>query len=148
MGFELGDKYWKSTIGDGLGAVSRFTVIAGDESAAADCILRAGKRFKTPAGARVRSRYEAGRDGWWLHRWLCELGVDNVVVDSASIDRSGWASSNSGAYLMSSRIVVFVSSFLLRGYMHLWRQGCSRRRRDHNATYRQARRQCSVASKC
>lgn len=86
MGFELGDKHWKLSIGDGLGAVSRFTVAAGNQAAAADCILRAGKRFKTPASARVHSCYEAGRDGWWLHRWLCELGVDNVVVDSASIE--------------------------------------------------------------
>jgi transposase len=86
MGFELGDKQWKLSIGDGHGSVSRFTVAAGDQAAVADCIVRAGKRFKTPAGAGVRSCYEAGRDGWWLHRWLCELGVDNVVVDSASIE--------------------------------------------------------------
>ncbi len=25
-------------------------------------------------------------DGWWLHRWLCEQGVDNIVVDAASIE--------------------------------------------------------------
>jgi transposase len=34
----------------------------------------------------VHSCYEAGRDGWWLHRWLLEQGVDNVVVDSSSIE--------------------------------------------------------------
>ena len=34
----------------------------------------------------MRSCYEAGRDGWWLHRWLLEQGVDNIVVDSASIE--------------------------------------------------------------
>src|SRR5260370_443960 len=28
--------------------------------------------------------YEAGLDGWWLHRWLSEQGIDNLVVDSAS----------------------------------------------------------------
>nr|WP_311732106.1 IS110 family transposase [Variovorax paradoxus] len=32
------------------------------------------------------SCYEAGRDGWWLHRWLIEQGVDNIVVDSSSIE--------------------------------------------------------------
>lgn len=30
--------------------------------------------------------YEAGRDGWWLHRWLVGQGIDNIVVDSASIE--------------------------------------------------------------
>src|SRR2546430_4498894 len=35
---------------------------------------------------RSYSCYEAGRDGWWLHRWLIEQGIDNIVVDSASIE--------------------------------------------------------------
>jgi transposase len=28
----------------------------------------------------------AGRDGFWLHRWLIAQGIDNMVVDSASIE--------------------------------------------------------------
>jgi transposase len=35
---------------------------------------------------KVHSCYEAGRDGWWLHRWLIEQGIDNIVVDAASIE--------------------------------------------------------------
>ncbi|MGF6696949.1 transposase [Paraburkholderia sp. MM5496-R1] len=35
---------------------------------------------------RVHSCYEAGRDGWWLHRWLTGQGIDNLVVDAASIE--------------------------------------------------------------
>ena len=34
----------------------------------------------------MRSCYEAGRDGFWLHRWLIAQGVENVVVDSSSIE--------------------------------------------------------------
>ena len=34
----------------------------------------------------MHSCYEAGRDGWWLHRWLIAQGIDNLVVDSASIE--------------------------------------------------------------
>jgi transposase len=34
----------------------------------------------------VRSCYEAGRDGFWLHRHLTSTGVDNRVVDSSSIE--------------------------------------------------------------
>ena len=29
--------------------------------------------------------YEAGRDGFWLHRHLAEVGITNVIVDPASI---------------------------------------------------------------
>ena len=31
------------------------------------------------------SCYEAGRDGFWLHRYLVEAGVENLVADSSSI---------------------------------------------------------------
>jgi transposase len=86
MSFELGDKSWRLTVGDGCSAVSRHTVAAGDQIGVVDCIVRATKRFKTTVRAQVHSCYEAGRDGWWLHRWLTERGVDNIVVDAASIE--------------------------------------------------------------
>jgi transposase len=38
------------------------------------------------ADARVVSCFEAGRDGFWLHRWLVSQGIDNQVVDSSSIE--------------------------------------------------------------
>ena len=31
-------------------------------------------------------RRKAGRDGFWLHRYLHSRGIDNVVVDSASLE--------------------------------------------------------------
>jgi len=34
---------------------------------------------------RVVSCYEAGRDGFWLHRYLVEQEIENLVVDSSSI---------------------------------------------------------------
>ena len=36
--------------------------------------------------ALVLSCYEAGRDGFWLHRFLTSKGVQNIVVDAASIE--------------------------------------------------------------
>jgi transposase len=39
-----------------------------------------------PADAGVHSCYEAGRDGFWLHRWLETQGAQNRVVDSSSIE--------------------------------------------------------------
>lgn len=86
MSFELGDKQWQMSIGDSRRRVSRYTVGAGDTAAVADCIVKAAARLRTGAQARVHSCYEAGRDGWWLHRWLSELGVDSIVVDATSIE--------------------------------------------------------------
>lgn len=31
-------------------------------------------------------KHEGGRDGFWLHHWLTAQGLDNLVVDSASIE--------------------------------------------------------------
>lgn len=37
-------------------------------------------------GVRMVSCYEAGRDGFWLHRFLEAQGIENRVVDSSSIE--------------------------------------------------------------
>jgi len=86
MSFELGDKHWHISIGDERRSVRRYSVEAGNTDEVADCIAKAAARLHTTAKTRVHSCYEAGRDGWWLHRWLSEHGVDNIVVDPASIE--------------------------------------------------------------
>ncbi len=86
MSLELGDKSWKLTISDGRRGPSRYSVGAGDTAAVLACVAKARARIGVSAEARVHGCYEAGRDGWWLHRWLIDQGIDNIVVDSASID--------------------------------------------------------------
>ena len=85
MSLELGDKRWKLSIGDARHGVSRYDMAAGDTAAIAKCVAKTSERFQTP-NAVVHSCYEAGRDGWWLHRWLTQVGVDNIVVDASSIE--------------------------------------------------------------
>ena len=51
-----------------------------------DEIAKAKALFRLPADAPVRTCYEAGRDGFWLHRALTEMGIDNVVVDPSAIE--------------------------------------------------------------
>jgi transposase len=51
-------------------------------------IAAAKARFGLPADAPVVSCYEAGRDGFWVHRALVALGAANHVVDSASITQN------------------------------------------------------------
>jgi transposase len=86
MSFELADKKWKLSIGDGRRGASRYTVDAGDTVAVLQCLSKARERCALSADCKVHSCYEAGRDGWWLHRWLIEQGIDNIVVDAASIE--------------------------------------------------------------
>ena len=49
-------------------------------------IARAKARFGLSESAAVFSCYEAGRDGFWLDRFLHHHGVNNVIVDSSSIE--------------------------------------------------------------
>ena len=86
MAFELGEKNWKLALGDGVRSPSRYTVAAGDTAALLECIAKAKARCGLVPQASVHSCYEAGRDGFWLHRWLIAQGIDNIVVDSASIE--------------------------------------------------------------
>src|SRR5471030_3266762 len=86
VAFELGEKSWKLSLGDGVRAPSRCTVAAGDTTAVLMAIAKAKARCHLATDAPVRSCYEAGRDGFWLHRWLSAHGIVNLVVDPASIE--------------------------------------------------------------
>ena len=86
MAFELGEKNWKLALGDGARSPSHYAVAVGDTVALLECIAKAKARCGLAPEASVHSCYEAGRDGFWLHRWLIEHGIDNIVVDSASIE--------------------------------------------------------------
>ena len=73
----------------GLGQAPRHqTIAAGDGAALLAALRRTKQRCGLAAEAPVVTCYEAGRDGFWIHRWLTEQGVTNVVVDAASIEVS------------------------------------------------------------
>jgi transposase len=87
LAFELSSKTWKLGFTVGFGQKARERdVSAGDLLTLQKEISQAKKRFGLPASASVYSCYEAGRDGFWIHRALVEMGVDNVVVDPSSIE--------------------------------------------------------------
>src|SRR4029077_18423868 len=86
MAFELGEKNWKLSLSDGARSPSHYSVTAGDTAALLECIAKAKARCGLAPEVRVHSCYEAGRDGFWLHRWLIEHAIDSIVVDSASIE--------------------------------------------------------------
>jgi len=86
MALELSASKWRIALADGKRAGSQHTVSAGDKEALLRVIDKAKQRCGMSGAVRVMSCYEAGRDGFWLHRWLLEQGVENVVVDSSSIE--------------------------------------------------------------
>jgi transposase len=86
MALELGSKHWKLAFAVGLGHRPRTVrVPARDVARLREEIARAQTKFGLPADAPVRSCYEAGRDGFWIHRALTACGISNVVVDPSSI---------------------------------------------------------------
>src|SRR5215471_13531440 len=87
LAFELGDMNWKLAFTIGQGQKPRLRSMPARELATLQTeITKAKKRFGLAADATVKSCYEAGREGFWLHRYLAAHGVDNSVVDSASIE--------------------------------------------------------------
>lgn len=87
IGVELSAAKWLLVMGPTAdAAVLRREVKAGDEHAIRAAIADARKRFRLSATAAIRSCHEAGRDGFWPHHLLTKLGVDNLVVDSSSIE--------------------------------------------------------------
>jgi transposase len=87
LAFELSWNQWKLAFTIGHGQPPRLrTVAARDLDALLREIHKAKRRFGLPDDAPVVSCYEAGRDGFWLHRWLTSQGIANVIVDSASIE--------------------------------------------------------------
>jgi transposase len=87
VAFELGKNEWKLALTSGF-AVRPWvrTVASGDLAAVARAVQQGRERCGLPPTARVVSCYEAGRDGFWIHRALERLGIANRVVDSASIE--------------------------------------------------------------
>jgi transposase len=87
LSLELSKSTWRVTCSIGPGVAPRERRIAAGSAATFLAeVAQAKRRFGLPVDAPVRSCYEAGRDGFWVHRWLTQLGVGNVVVDSSSIE--------------------------------------------------------------
>ena len=67
--------------------VSRHTIAGGDAPALLTLIGAARRRAEASLGGTVRvvTCYEAGYDGFWLHRLLVAHGIANQVIDPASL---------------------------------------------------------------
>ncbi len=87
LAFELGEASWLLGFSAGYGEkVLRRKITSRDTDALEREIARAKQELGLSSETVVKSCYEAGRDGFWLHRFLRSRGIENVVIDSASIE--------------------------------------------------------------
>src|SRR5437867_8611736 len=88
LSIELSQKVWLVTVySPERDKVSRHHVPGGNHVELQELIERIRSRVERKLGYRpeVVSCYEAGYDGFWLHRLLMAAGITNYVFDPASI---------------------------------------------------------------
>ncbi len=85
MALELSDKKWRLGFSNG-DKQRQVTIEAGDWDDLNEQIKRAKDKLRVAENCPIRSCFEAGRDGFWIHRALQAQGVENVVVDASSIE--------------------------------------------------------------
>jgi len=86
MVLELSERSWKVLFASAAGRRRERAVAGRDVAGLLEEIAAAKRRLGLSAQARVVSCYEAGRDGFWLDRALRGHGIENLVVDSSSIE--------------------------------------------------------------
>ena len=89
MAMELSASKWKLCFGVVTDNRKRLRNIeAGNITSLENEIALAKEKFHLNSTATVVSCYEAGRDGFWIHRYLKRQGYINYMVDSSSIEVS------------------------------------------------------------
>jgi len=86
MAMEVSAAEWKLGFARGLEKARVRTIRAGNFEQLRAEIRKTQKLFGLELDAPVYSCYEAGRDGFWIHRELERRRIHNVIVDPASIE--------------------------------------------------------------
>jgi transposase len=87
MSFELSKNGWKLALSDGgWDHLKNKRLDSYDFEGLEELVEWASDYFGLADDFEIFSVYEAGLDGFWLHHALAEMGVQNIVVDPASIE--------------------------------------------------------------
>jgi transposase len=122
VAFELSARSWKLAMTSGFGVAPWVKAMPVKDVAALGRLLaQAKRRFGLPATASVVSCYEAGRDGFWIHRALLREGIANRVVDSASIEGNRRARRAKTDRLDAVKLVAMLVRAVL-GERGVWRE--------------------------
>jgi transposase len=84
MALELSNSKWVIAFGTGV-KTRKVSIDASDTEQLFKEIKLAKEKLKLPTTCKIVSCYEAGRDGFWIHRLLEQAGIENKVIDSSSI---------------------------------------------------------------
>lgn len=84
MAMELSQSKWHIAFGAG-GKIRQIVIEANEVLSLQEEIKKAKEKFRLSPETEVISCYEAGRDGFWIHRYLEGNHIKNYVVDSSSI---------------------------------------------------------------
>ncbi len=85
MALELSKRSWRILCSAGGVKTFEKTMVPNDAAALREFLRRVKKKLGLAEDAPVVSCCEAGRDGFWVHRFLEREGVENIVVDPASM---------------------------------------------------------------
>jgi transposase len=88
VALELSRATWRVALHSPIAnKVSQHRLDGGDADGLLALITRKRSQAEEKLGQPVRvvCCFEAGYDGFWLHRWLCARGIENRVLDAASL---------------------------------------------------------------
>jgi transposase len=122
VAFERSKNEWKMAMTSGVGVTPWLRTVASGDLRGVACALTQGRhRLGLPPSAAVVSCYEAGRDGFWIHRALTQRGMSNRVVDSASIEVSRRARRTKTDRLDALKLVTMLVRVCC-GEPHVWHE--------------------------
>lgn len=119
LAMELSNKTWKLAFSDGS-KVRQVNVPAGNVERLRAQVVMAKQKLGLAPECEVHSCFEAGRDGFWIHRMLETLGIQNLVVDSASIEVNRRQRRAKTDRLDAEKLVRMLMRYLLYGEKKTW----------------------------
>src|SRR5712691_8985798 len=121
LAFELSESHWQLGFTTSPAQPARRRQIPARDVARLSAEIAAAKRrFGLPADAPVTSCYEAGREGFWLHRYLEAHAIRSLVVDSSSIEVPRRARRTKTDRVDLDGLLRLLSRYL-SGERHAWR---------------------------
>jgi transposase len=123
MALELGWDDWTVGFTVGLGQAPRpVSVRARDRHGLLAQMAQAKRRCGFAAEVAVHGVYEAGRDGFWLPRFLRAPGMQHLVVDASSIEVNRRYRRSTTDKLDGQKLLTMLVRFIL-GERRLWKVG-------------------------
>ena len=119
LAMELSNKTWKLAFSDGS-KVRQVNMPAGNVERLRAQVVMAKQKLGLAPECEVHSCFEAGRDGFWIHRMLETLGIQNLVVDSASIEVNRRQRRAKTDRLDAEKLVRMLMRYLLYGEKKTW----------------------------